>query len=269
MLKATVSAIVLAYERCGRGTPLVLIHGHPLDRAIWGSVVPFLENDFDLILPDLRGFGQSETVRPPRPGSGQASYLLPDMAADIAALLDHLKIEKAAIAGHSMGGYIALAFACAFPERVRGLGLVASHVFADPPERRPARYETAAEIEKRGLGILADTFPAKLTADASLQPALREIILRQSVHGVAESLRAMAERADSSALVAGFNFPVVVLHGTADMLIPVERAREAKALAEKIHLVEIEGAGHMPMMEAPQKTAEALRVLKNKENPVR
>ena len=161
-----------------------------------------------------------------------------------------------------MGGYIALAFARAYPERVRGLGLVASHVFADPPERKPSRYETAAEIERQGVGILADTFPAKLTADATLQPVLREIILRQSAHGAAESLRAMAERADSSALLAGFSFPVVVVHGVADALIPVERAREAKALAEPIHLVEVEGAGHMPMMEAPQRTAEALMALK-------
>ena len=254
MLKANINGIEIAYKRWGNGAPLVLIHGHPLDHTIWEPVVPLLENDFDMILSDLRGFGQSETVR--------TSYLLSDMAADIAALLDHLKIEKAAIAGHSMGGYIALAFARAYPERVRGLGLVASHVFTDPPERKLSRYETAAEIERQGVGILADTFPAKLTADAALQSVLREIILRQSAHGAAESLRAMAERADSSVLLAGFNFPVVVIHGTADVLIPVERACEAKALAKKIHLVEIEGTGHMPMMEAPQRTAEALMALK-------
>jgi 3-oxoadipate enol-lactonase len=254
MLKTIVNGIELAYERCGHGRPLVLIHGHPLDHAIWEPVVPLLENDFDLILPDLRGFGQSEIVR--------TSYLLTDMAADIAALLDYLDIKQAAIAGHSMGGYIALAFARAYQNRVRGLGLVASHVFADPPERKQSRYTDAAEIEKQGMGILADSFPAKLTANPALQPILREIILRQSVHGVAESMRAMAERPDSSALMISFDFPFVVIHGIADALISVGRAREAKALAEKIQLVEIEGAGHVPMMETPQNMAEALKVLK-------
>jgi pimeloyl-ACP methyl ester carboxylesterase len=254
MLKAKVNGIELAFERLGRGTPLVLIHGHPLDHVIWEPILPLLENDFDLILPDLRGFGQSETLR--------TSYLLTDMAADIVALLDHLNIERAAIAGHSMGGYIALAFARAYPEHVHGLGLVASNVFADPPERKPSRYETAAEIEKQGIGILADSFPSKLTTNSALHLILHKIILRQSVHGAAESLRAMAERADSSTFLEGFKFPVVVVHGTADALIPVERAREAKALAEKIQLIVIEGVGHMPMMESPQKTASALKMLK-------
>lgn len=253
MLKAVVNGIELAYERRGRGTPLVLIHGHPLDHAIWSPIVPLLEDDFDLLLPDLRGFGQSETPR--------TSFLLADMAGDIAALLDFLQIEKAALAGHSMGGYIALAFARAYPQRVRGLGLVASHVFPDPPEKKPVRYADAAAVEAGGVGSLAEGFPVKLTADASLQAALRRIILRQSVYGVAQSLRAMAERPDSSALLAGFDFPVVIVHGDADAIVPVARARQGKALAKNARLVEIEGAGHMPMMEFPRQTAEALKLL--------
>jgi pimeloyl-ACP methyl ester carboxylesterase len=254
MLKAIVNGIQLAYEYCGAGTPLVLIHGHPLDHTIWEPVVPLLIDDFELILPDLRGFGLSETVR--------TRYQLTDMAADIAALQDTLHIQRTAIVGHSMGGYIALAFAHAYPERVCGLGLVATSIFADLPERKLSRYETAAEIEKQGVGILADTFPEKLTGNPALRPALRDIILRQSTQGVAESLRAMAERPDSSKLLESFDFPTILVHGTADMMIPVERAVEAHALAEKICLIEIEGVGHMPMMEAPQETAEALKKLK-------
>jgi 3-oxoadipate enol-lactonase len=254
MLKATVNGLQLAYARRGQGMPLILIHGHPLDHTIWEPVIPLLENNFNLILPDLRGFGQSETVR--------TSYLLTDMAADIAALLDSLNITRTAIAGHSMGGYVALAFAHAHPERVHGLALVASHVFPDPPEKKPVRYADAAAIEAQGVGIMAEGFPAKLTADLTLQPILHDIILRQSVHGVAESLRAMAERADMSTLLAGVKYPAVAIHGTADALIPASRARDGKALAENIQLIEIEGAGHMPMMESPQKTAEALKLLK-------
>ena len=161
-----------------------------------------------------------------------------------------------------MGGYIALAFAHAYPRRVRGLALVATNVFADSSERKLSRFETTTEIEKQGVGILADTIPAKLTGNPALQPVLRNIILRQSTHGVAESLRAMAERPDSSALLVGFDFPTILVHGTADILIPLERALEARALAKIINLIEIEGVGHMPMMEAPQETAEALKALK-------
>jgi len=254
MLKTTANGIELAYERLGKGTPLVLIHGHPLDHSIWEPVLPLLENDFDLIVPDLRGFGQSETIR--------SGYRLVDMAADIIALLDHLEIRQAVIAGHSMGGYIALACAAVSPSHIRGLGLVASHVFADPPERKSSRYETASEIEKKGVHLLADTFPLKLTVDSSLQKILREIILRQSVPGVAESLRAMAERGEAVSLVQNAHFPMVFIHGTNDAIISIERAREAKSLADRIHLVEVVGAGHMPMMEEPQNTAEALMMLK-------
>src|SRR5690606_26707198 len=110
MNKLNVNGIELAYARRGKGSPLVLLHGYPLDHHIWDAVTPLLENEFDLILPDLRGFGQSTTVETP--------YTLDDFAADIAGLLDQLGIPKAALAGHSMGGYVALAFVNRYPERV-------------------------------------------------------------------------------------------------------------------------------------------------------
>lgn len=84
--------IDLSYERHGTGTPLVLIHGFPLDLSIWDSIVPLLESDFDLIIPDLRGFGESSTVDTP--------YTMLDFANDIAGLLDCLGVEKAFFAGH-------------------------------------------------------------------------------------------------------------------------------------------------------------------------
>jgi 3-oxoadipate enol-lactonase len=253
MLKTTVNGIEIAYERHGHGIPLVLIHGYPLDHSIWEPVVPLLENGFDLLLPDLRGFGESAASRTP--------YQLTDLAADIAALLDQLKIRKAAIAGHSMGGYVALAFACAYPERVLGLGLVDSQTIADAPERKAGRYQMAERVEANGVGEVADSMPAVLTADAALQSRLKQLILYQSPVGVAGALRAMAGRPDSTSFLPGFNFPVVIIHGLADKIVPLERAREVLTAVKKGHLTEIEGAGHMPMMETPQKTADALKVL--------
>lgn len=253
MLKTTVNGLELAYERCGRGTPLVLIHGYPLDHTIWNPVVPILEQDFDLILPDLRGFGQSDPAR--------VRYQLTEMAADIAALLDFLKIEKSAIAGHSMGGYVVLAFARAYPQRVRSLGLVASQAVADPPEKKEGRYQMADRVESNGVGEVAGSMPALLTADADLQTALKQLILRQPPEGVAGALRAMADRPDSTDILSTFDFPVAIIHGLADKIVPIERAREVRAAVEKGSLVEIEGVGHMPMMEAPQVSAEALKNL--------
>jgi 3-oxoadipate enol-lactonase len=243
----------LAFERTGNGAPLVLLHGYPLDHSIWKPLIPMLEKEFDLILPDMRGFGESDVAA--------GNYGVADYAEDIAELLNVLGIWQTAIAGHSMGGYVALAFVRANPQRVKGLGLVASQVLADTPERKAGRYEEAEDILARGVQKVADDMSMKLTADPDLQSRLKSLILRQRPQGLAGALRAMAGRPDSSALLPGCSFPVVLIHGLKDMLIPVERARSVQAAVPTAHLIEIPNAGHMPMMEAAQKTAAALKLL--------
>jgi len=253
MEKVNVNGIYIAYSRRGSGKPLVLVHGYPLDHTIWNEVVPLLENDFDLILPDLRGFGQSDAVESP--------YKIADMASDIAGLLDHLDIEQTAIAGHSMGGYVALAFARAYSERVLGLGLVASQAPADPPERKQGRYDAAAEIMKTGVNPVADSMPVKLSPDERVQAYAQKLIAAQRPTGLAGALKAMAERDDSTATLSGFQFPVVLVHGEADELIPIQRAQEIKTAIPSATFIELPNVGHMPMMEDPQTTADTLKKL--------
>jgi pimeloyl-ACP methyl ester carboxylesterase len=101
----------------------------------------------------------------------------------------------------------------------------------------------------------------KFTADERLQSFARALMERQQPAAYINALKAMAERQDSTSLLASFKFPVVLVHGDADALIPMDRAREVKAVLPEAVLVEIPGAGHMPMMEAKQKTAEALKHL--------
>ena len=254
MQKTLVNGIELAFERRGRGKPLVLIHGYPLDHSIWEPVVPLLENDFDLILPDLPGFGES--------GVPKGNILLTGMAEDIAALLDTLKINKAAMVGHSMGGYVALAFARGFPKRLLGLGLVASQGLADSPEKKAGRYQEAEHILAQGVTETANDMATKLTDNHNLQAQLKELILKQNPQGLAGALKGMAERQDSMKLLQELNIHVALVHGLADKLIPPERARAISKIVKNGHLTEIEEAGHMPMMETPQVTAEALKILK-------
>lgn len=253
MDKINVNGIQLAFERHGGGTPLVLVHGFPLDHHLWDQVVPLLEGTFDLIIPDLRGFGESSIT--------DTTGSLDDYASDIAALLDHLGIRQAAIAGHSMGGYIALAFVRLYPERVRGLGLVGSQVLADPPERKEGRYKSAADVAENGIGSVVETMTPKFTPNETLQAYARASMERQPAAAYVAALRSIAERQDSTPLLSSFRFPVVLVHGNADALVPIDRAREVKAAVPHAHLVEISGAGHMPMMEDTLKTAEALKHL--------
>lgn len=249
----SVNGINLAYSRHGRGIPLVLIHGFPLDSTSWNEILPYLENDFDLILPDLRGFGQSSTIT--------SHYTISDMADDLAGLLDHLGIEKAAFAGHSMGGYVALAFAKKYPQRVSGLGMVSSQAAADSPERKEGRYKTAADVEKQGVGIVVEAMTQKLSADERVQSFVRGLMERQSKSALIGALKAMAEREDLSTFLSFFTLPLVLIHGDVDQLIPIERAKEIKSTNPSARLVELKGAGHMPMMEFPGETANGLALL--------
>ena len=254
MKKIKLNGLELTYERRGKGMPLMLIHGYPLDHSIWNETISQLENDFDLILPDVRGFGESSTV--------DAPYTLSDIANDLAALLDSLGVERTTLAGHSMGGYIALAFAKAFPERVTGLALVSSQTASDTPERKEGRYKTAADVSQKGVQIVADGMTDKLTPNQNVRDVIRPLIAKQSVAGVTGALKAMAEREDLTSFLASFGQPLVLIHGDADELIPVERAREIKSLVPSAHLVELRGGGHMPMMEMPVETATALKKIK-------
>jgi pimeloyl-ACP methyl ester carboxylesterase len=136
--------------------------------------------------------------------------------------------------------------------------LVSSQVLADAPERKQGRYDTAAQVAEKGIGVVVEAMTPKFTADERVRAFVQSVMEQQRPAGIIGALKAMAEREDSSAVVAGLKFPVVLLHGDADALIPVDRAREVKETIYHAHLVELKGAGHLPMMEAPEETARAL-----------
>ena len=247
----TRNSLSLAYERRGRGTPLVLIHGYPLDHSLWNEVVPLLENDFDLILPDLRGFGGSDSTN--------ETYAMTDLADDLAALLDHLDIQSAFIAGHSMGGYVALAFAQGHASRLRGLALVSSQTAADSPEKRQARYSEAMHIAEEGIGDTVAAMTAKLSADEHVRKFVHDLMKKQKPAGYIGSLKAIAGRGDTLSVLTAASFAVSLLHGDADALIPFGKAQEIQAAVTRAQLFAIAGAGHIPMMEHPTATADALK----------
>lgn len=253
MKKALINDLSIAYERRGKGMPLVLVHGFPLDHTSWNEAAPLLENKFDIIMPDLRGFGQSTTV--------DAPYSLLNLADDIAGLLKYLGLDKVALAGHSMGGYVALAFVKKYPARVSALGLVSSQAAADTPERKEGRYKTAAEVAEKGVSVVADAMTPRLSADARVQSIVRDVILQQSRAGVTSALKAMAEREDMSTFLSLFPSRLVLIHGDADQLIPIDRSKEIKLAVPTAKIVELGSAGHMPMMEFAMETAEGLNLL--------
>lgn len=238
----------------GTGTPCLLVHGFPLDRRMWRGQIGAFPN-LRLILPDLRGHGESEPTPPP--------YTLVDLAEDLRQILDHLAIEQVILGGLSMGGYIAFAFAGRYPERLRALLLLDTHPKADPPEIRRARAETAARARKEGVAALTDEQTERFVKGHHVDPdkvaLIRQMIAATSVEGMVGSATAMAARPDSTPILSAITCPTLIVVGTEDQITPPAMAREMQAAIPGSELVEIPGAGHLSPLEAPTPVNAAIR----------
>ena len=238
---------------------LLLVHGYPFDHTLWERVIPLLNQRGDqrvhVLAPDLRGFGGKAT--------GSDPPALDLMAADLKELLDRARIDRAVVAGMSMGGYVALAFAERHASRLAGLALISSQPWADSEEARAGRRSMIQKVRREGPHCAAEAAIPKLFAR---QNASRSDLLaypargaeRAGVEGIAWALEAMARRPDRTEVLKRMQVPVLVLHGTEDQFIAPERAREAAALAPNGRFVQVEGAGHATPLEAPEAVAEAL-----------
>jgi pimeloyl-ACP methyl ester carboxylesterase len=242
----------LRYSEIGTGTgsPLVLVHGFPLDRTIWDEVAAILAPSMRVIMPDLRGYGQS-----PVTGGVYSMRLLAD---DLAALLDKLNLGKVVLAGHSMGGYVAQTFAKAYSKRLAGLAMVTSQATADQPDRKEGRLKLAGEVEKRGTIAVVEASLAKYSSNPDVLERTKAVMMKVDPLAVAGSLRGMAEREDMTGYLPKVKIPALVIGGEADELIPAKKSEEMAGLLPNGRLVIVPGGGHMVMWEAPQVVAQAM-----------
>jgi pimeloyl-ACP methyl ester carboxylesterase len=250
------SSIPLAHREAGSGLPLVFLHGFPLSHRIWEAQLNALSDRCRVIAPDLRGHGQSPAPEGP--------YPMETMAGDVLALLDSLRVPRAVILGHSMGGYVTLALWRLAPERVVALGLVGSQAGADTEEVRKGRLATAEKVAASGAGVVADAMIPKLfapgtSADSALAQSVRQIILSTSPTGIRGTLHGMAARPDSTPLLAGMEVPTLFLCGEQDQIIPLAKSEAMAAAAPRATLAPIPNAGHMPMLEQPDAVTQAIR----------
>lgn len=252
------SEIGLHYSEAGAGLPLVLIHGFPFDGSIWAAQEGGLRDVARVLVPDLPGFGQS----PPLPGPAAATQIA-DYARALLAWADGLRIAAFAVAGHSMGGYIALALARLAPLRLAGLILVASRAGADSPEGVAKRRQAAADVAARGPVATVDAMLEKLLAPGPPDPAIynrvRSTMLAQAPAGIIPALYAMAARPDSISLLATIQTPALLIAGAQDRTIPPTESQTMRDHLRNAAYVEIPGAGHLPMLEVPAAVNAALR----------
>lgn len=235
--------------------PLVLLHGFTEDHRIWKGVFPSLGDQYALILPDLPGSGAS---------AFEPNMTIDQMAEVVVHWLDSLSIAEATVVGHSMGGYVALAMARQYPQRVTALGLCASHPYADSEEKSLLRNRTISLINEKGSSHFLTAFLPGLFAPHNLPTqtaAIEELraLNAEFLPGAHQmQLAAMRDRRDHSAWLASWEKPFGLLLGADDPLIPAALQFEMATLAPQTYFRRISGAGHMLSYENPLATAEGI-----------
>ena len=234
------------YELRGSGKPVFLLHGLALDHSIWLEMADTFADQAQFIIPDLRGHGCTPL--------GNANGTLEQFADDVLKLADHLGLEKFILAGHSMGGYIALALAEMHPERLAGLAMVTSNARADSPEKRENRLLEAERALTEGLQSIGNTLIQRMMPEGELaQPDehMCDVIMSSSSEGFANVQKAIANRPNRLESVKSLTCPVIAIAGGGDQLMPLEIALEAAGAARDGRKVCLPGVGHMPMIEVP------------------
>ncbi len=243
--------IELAVVDRGRGMPLVLVHGFPLDHTMWEPQIARFSAGYRVIAPDLRGFGHSPAT--------DAPVSMETMADDVAALLDALEVRQPVVlCGLSMGGYVAFQFARKYGQRLRGLVLCNTRAAADSAEAVAQRRRMAEHVLASGTEYLTEIMLPKVFAEATFRdnPAVidhqRRAMARAPVAGIVAALDGLARRPDVHDLLPSIRVPTLVVAGQLDAISPPE---EMRAFAGKIpgaKFVVLPGCAHMTPLESPQ-----------------
>ena len=241
---------MVSYDENGSGVPLVLIHGYPLNRMIWEAQWEGLNKQARVLAPDLRGFGGSEMVA--------GTTTIETYADDVHELLRAMAIEQpAVIAGLSMGGYVALAYARKYGAHVAGLILANTKATPDSEEGKAGRNKNIAVAQEQGAGAIAEGMLPKLfapktyTANGELVEQVKRIMASSTVPGIVGALGAMRDRPDALDVLSTANVPTLILAGADDALMPMAEQEKMKQAAPNSTLVVIPDAGHLSPMEQP------------------
>ena len=252
---AKLNGIQIAYTDEGTGLPLLFIHGFPLNRGAWSHQVEAFKSRYRVIVPDLRGFGES--------GSSKGPVSMDRFAEDIWALAQHLGLGPTILAGHSMGGYVALAIARTYPAMLRGLALVGTKAGMDSAEAASARRLTAEKVQQEGTSVVVDAMAPKMLSASDIEghkaASVRACMAPANSEGIIGALLGMAGRPDAHDVLDKIRVPTLVIAGSDDSIIPPS---ESEALAKAIpdaQLRIIPRAGHLVALDQGDAFNEAMQ----------
>jgi 3-oxoadipate enol-lactonase len=247
----------IAYAVQGDGPPLVLLHPFPAHHELWLPAALALATRYRLILPELRGHGESE--------AGEGPATMEKHANDVARVLDDAGVGRAVFCGVSIGGYILFEFWRRHRSRVAGLALCCTRPQADTPEARAARLKSADDVLERGTEPFLESMIPRLFGRTTLtmRPDLveqaRRMMLKMSPADVAQVLRGMAERPDSIPTLGTINVPTLLVMGEEDTLSPVADGELMRQHIPGSQLKVIPKAGHYAPWEQPEAVGKLLR----------
>jgi pimeloyl-ACP methyl ester carboxylesterase len=238
---------------------LLLLHAFPLNASMWEAQVNSTPPGWRFLAPDMRGCGGSA------PDDRLDSTLsLDDYAHDVLALLDHLRVRRAVVAGLSMGGYAAFALLRLAPERIAGLVLCNTKAEADSEEAKSGRRDMLRLLDREGLtGVTSALTPRLLgvatrTARPQVEESVRDIAGRNDPQGVRAAIIRMMNRPDSTGLLPVITCPTLVVASEEDVVTPANQARAMQQAIPGSDLAMIRRAGHLSNLEQPGEFAAVL-----------
>jgi 3-oxoadipate enol-lactonase len=249
--------VEIFYEIRGSGPPVVLLHPFPCHHEFWNPVAEALDSRYRLILPDLRGHGDSEI--------GEGPALMQKHAGDVARVLDAAGVGKAAFVGCSIGGYILFEFWRRFRARVISLALCDTRPQSDTAEGRTNRLKAAAAVLEQGTEPFIETMIPKLLGRTTvamwpdLVDGARAMMRKMSAEDISLVLRGMAERPDSVADLKSINVPTLIVIGEEDVLSTVADGELMRQNIAGSQLKVVPKAGHYAPWEQPELVGKVLR----------
>lgn len=245
------------YDIAGSGPPVVLLHPFPAHHEFWLPSAGFLASRYRLIMPDLRGHGESAL------GDGPAT--MQKHAVDVARVMTDAGVERAPMVGVSIGGYTIFEFWRRFRERVSALVLCNTKAAADAAEARSSRLQAANDVLERGTEPFFESMLQKLLGEPTrhsrpdlVEGALR-MMRRMSAEDIAGVLRGMAERPDSVPALKTINVPTLIITGDEDILTGPAEAELMKQNLAGSEMKVIRKAGHYSPWEQPSEVGKVVR----------
>jgi len=236
----------IVYHSYGAGKPVMLVHGFGEDGNIWKNQTEFLKEKFHIIVPDLPGSGQSEMID---------DMSIEGMAEVLHSIIHEENIETCTLIGHSMGGYITLAFAKKYWNHLHAFGLVHSTAFADSEEKKSTRKKGIEFIKQHGAFEFLKTATPNLFSEEfkENQPVFIGEFIKTlnnfSPTVLVKYYEAMMERPDRTVTLKNTNVPVLIIMGKYDNAVPLNDGLKQCHLPGKTYFHILKHSGHMGMLE--------------------